>query len=99
MFDGTFIQAWARLVESVATIGIIVTALCLMLGIVERSEVLKHIGSIIGIAILLILVPAMLMNAWAALSLWQQIGIVAIGCTVWIFRQQPKRRARTKKGD
>ena len=95
MFDGTFIQAWARLVESVAVIGIIVTALCLMLGIVERSEVLKHIGSIIGIAILLILVPAMLVNAWSALPLWQQICVVAFGVAFWIWRR-PRPETRKK---
>jgi putative effector of murein hydrolase LrgA (UPF0299 family) len=87
MFEGTLLQAWARLVESVAVIGIVVTALCLMLGIVERREVLKHIESIIGIAILLILVPALIVNAWAVLSLWQQIGVVAIGVLIWILQR------------
>jgi low temperature requirement protein LtrA len=98
MFEGTFIQAWARLVESLATIGIIVTALCLMLGIVERSEVIKHIGAILGIAVVLILIPAMLVNAWAALSLWQQIGVAAIGIVIWRFRRQRRQvRNHTQK--
>lgn len=40
----------------------IVTTLCLMLRIVEQGETLRHAGSILGIAILLILIPAMLVN-------------------------------------
>ncbi len=86
MFEGTFIQVWALLVESLATIGIIVTALCLMAGLVERSEVLKHIGIILGFAIVLILIPAMLLNTWAAMSVWQWIGVVA-----WrLWKPQPQ---------
>ena len=90
-------QEWARLVESLATVGVIVTALCLMLGIVELGYVLKHIGAILGIAILLILVPIMMVSAWAAMSIWQKIGFAAICLAVLLFRRPRPHTGRTRE--
>jgi hypothetical protein len=97
MSGANFIQGWTQLVESLATIGIIVIALCLMLGIVERSDILKHIGAIFGIAIVLILIPAMLLSTWTAMSFWQRIGVAALGFAVLLFRQPPRRGSPKKK--
>jgi hypothetical protein len=78
-----FMQGWAKLIESLAILGIVVTALCLMLGIVELKDVPKRIGMIVGIAIVLIVGPAMLLNAWAAMSLLQRIGVAVAGFALW----------------
>lgn len=94
--DGSnFMQGWVVLAGSLATIAIILMAFGLMLGIVKPADAPKHIGAILVIVIGLMVVPGILANAWSAMSLWQQIALLAIGIGVfwWLRpRRQPRKR-------
>jgi hypothetical protein len=84
---------WTQLIQSLAILGIVVTALSLMLGIIERSEVLKHLAAIVGLAIVSILLPSMLVNSWEGISIWQKIEVAAI-CLAVVLLQRLRPHAR-----
>jgi hypothetical protein len=76
---------WDRLVESAAVMVFIVTAFALMFGIVKPSAAFKHLGVSLTMVILLIILPAAIVNTWLAISFWQQIGVLAVlvaGCAI-----------------
>jgi hypothetical protein len=88
-------HGWVALLGSLATIAIILTAIGLMLGIVKPADVMKHIGAILGIVIGLMVIAGILWSAWSAMSLWQQIALIAIGVVLlqWLRpRRQPRKR-------
>jgi len=95
MSEASLMHGWVSLLGSLAIIAIILTAIGLMLGIVKPADAPKHIGAILVIVIGLMVVPGILANAWSAMSLWQQIALLAIGIGVfwWLRpRRQPRKR-------
>jgi membrane-associated phospholipid phosphatase len=93
-----FMHGWISLLGLLTTIAIILTAFGLMLGIVKPADTIKRLGAIIGIVIALMLIPGILMGAWSSMSFWQQVGLVAIGITVWQWIR-PRGRTRNAKHD
>jgi hypothetical protein len=79
-------HAWVTLVESLATIALILTALGLMLGIVKPADAIKQVAAIAGALIVLMLIPQVLVNLWSAIFWWQWIGLAAIGICIWQWR-------------
>jgi hypothetical protein len=98
MTGPNFMQGWMRLFGLLATMAIILTAFGLMMGIVKPASAMKRLGAIIGIVIALMFIPGILVNAWSSMSLWQQIGLVAIAIAVWRCLR-PRRRTRNAKHD
>jgi len=97
MFPASFLDGIARLVGSVAAIAIILTALGLMVGIVKPAEAFKRIGVIVGIVILLMMLPAVLVNAWSSMSLWCRLGLAAVGIMVWAWWELRLARNRRRR--
>jgi hypothetical protein len=93
-----FMHGWVAFCGSLATIALILTAFGLMLRIVKPGDALKNIGAILGIAIALMLIPCILVSDWSAMSFWQQIGLVALGITLWQWLR-PRRRTRNTRHD
>jgi hypothetical protein len=89
--------AWVALIQSLAISALILTGLGLMLGVVKPADALKQVGAILGILILLVLIPDAPIKLWSAISLWQWVGLAAIGIVIWQWRR-PGRRAPQKKG-
>ena len=98
MSASNFMHGWVALTGSLATIALILTAFGIMLGIVKPADVLKHVGAILGIVIVLMLIPGVLVSAWSCMSLWQRIGLVAIGIGIWQWRR-PRRQTRKRKDE
>ena len=96
MNGSNFMQGWVALAGSVATIALILTAFGLMLGIVKPADALRRVAAILGIVIALMMAPGILAGVWSAMSLWQQIGLVAVGIGVWQLRR-PRRQPRKRK--
>lgn len=97
MSESSLMYGWMSLLGSIATIALILTAIGLMLGIVKPADVPKHIGAILVILVGLMVVPGIFVSAWSAMSLWQQIAIIAIGLCViqWLrSRRQPRNKNR-----
>jgi uncharacterized protein (DUF983 family) len=63
---------------------------------VKPSDVARHLGSILGIVILLIMLPAIMMNIWSSMSFWQHLGIVILGIMIGLSLRA-LRQARGKR--
>jgi hypothetical protein len=90
-------HAWVTLIQSLAVVALVLTALGLMLGIAKPADALKQVGAILGILIVLMLIPNALMNLWSGIPLWQWVGLAVIGVVVWKW-QRPRRRTPQKRG-
>jgi hypothetical protein len=98
MGESSLMHSWVSLLGSLATIGIILTAIGLMVGIVKPADAMKNIGAILAIVIGLMVIPGILGSAWSAMALWQQLGLagIGIGAVLWL---RPRQRARRGKGE
>ena len=74
----SLLELWDMIVESVAVIIIIVTAIGTMVGLVELSLALKRIMLALSYLVLLLVLPPVIVNAWRTLSLWQHIGLIVL---------------------
>ena len=95
MNGSNVMQGWVALAGSLTMIALILTAFGIMLGIVKPADTLRHIGAILGIVMLLMVLPAILVNIWLGMSLWQRLGLAAIGIGFWQWRR-PRRQARNR---
>jgi hypothetical protein len=89
-------QGWVAFAGSLAMIALILTAFGLMLGIVKPADALRRVAAILGIVMLLMVLPAVLVNLWSGMSLWQWLGLAVIGLVVWQWRR-PQRKSPTRK--
>jgi hypothetical protein len=95
MNGSNFMQGWVALAGSLAMIALILTAFGLMLGIVKPADALRRVAAILGIVMLLIVLPAVLVSIWSAMSVWQRLGLAAIGIGVWQWLR-PRRQTRKR---
>jgi hypothetical protein len=79
------------LIGALTTIALIVMAVAVMLGIIKRGDSLKHLGALLCVMILLTVLPGILIHSWAALTIWQQIGLLAIGVGIYFWRLSSRR--------
>jgi hypothetical protein len=87
MSGSNFMQGWVALAKSFAIIALILTAFGLMLGIVKHADAVNRVAAILRIVIVLMLAPGILAGVWSAISLWQQIALMAVGIDVWQLRR------------
>jgi hypothetical protein len=73
---------WASLLRAAAMLAIVLTVLGLMIGLVKPADLPKKLGNILGLVVALTILPDVLMSEWAQMSLWQQIGLAAIGVVI-----------------
>jgi hypothetical protein len=94
--ETNLMPGWAEIVESFALFAIAILAIGLIVSAVKPSEVVKHLGTILCIVILLLVLPAIMVTAWASMSYWQHLGIVIlgimIGLSLWALRESRKKR-------
>jgi hypothetical protein len=86
---------WDAIVECGAILALILTTLGMMVRFVELGEGLKRIGIVLGSAVLLVMLPAIMVNIWSALTIWQKLGVLAIiGLVVALPLSRRKRSHR-----
>ena len=95
MNGSNFMQGWVALAGSVATIALILTAFGLMLGIVKPADALRRVAAILGIVMLLMVLPAVLVNISSSMSLWQRFALAAIGFGICLLKR-PRRESRKR---
>jgi hypothetical protein len=61
-----------------------------MLGIVKPADALRRVGAILGIVTLLTVLPAVLVNIWSGMALWQRLGLAATALGVFLLKR-PRR--------
>jgi len=82
MIGTNLMRGWAGIVESVALLSIVILAIGLMISAVKPSEAARHLGTILLFLILLIMLPAIMVEAWSSMSFWQHLRIVILGIMV-----------------
>ncbi len=99
MNGSNFIEGWVALAGSVAMmIALILTAFGLMLGIAKPADALRRIGGILGVVMLLMVLPAVVVDVWSGMSLWQRLGLSAIALGLWQW-WRPRRESRKGRSD
>ena len=56
-----------------------------MLGVAKPVDILRHVGMMLAFTIILLTLPNVLMRVWLRMSIWQRIGLAAIGIGIWRF--------------
>jgi len=94
MFVTSLMQAWAGVVESVALIALIIIAIGIMVRVKKPPDAARHVGTVLCVVILLLILPAIIVNAWSSMTVWQHLGVVILGIvmglSLWAIRQTRK---------
>src|ERR1019366_5904134 len=98
MNGSNVMQGWVALAGSIAIIALILTAFGIMLGIVKPADAVRRIGAILGVVMLLMVLPAVLVNLWSGMSVWQRLALAAIGIGVWKWLR-PQQQTRKRRGE
>jgi hypothetical protein len=93
------LRLWDATVGYFAMAVIILTALGVMVRMVEAADGVKRIAATLGCSALLIILPAIIVGIWLRLTLWEQIGVCAVcGLVVaLILRQLKGKTHRTRR--
>lgn len=79
-------ESWISIVGSGAALALILVSLALMLQAIVPSQAMKLVGGIIVATLLLVLVPAMIVSSWGALSIWQRVAVSCLGLAALLTR-------------
>jgi len=79
MSEPNLLRAWDSIVGSATFLFIAVIALGLLVSFFKTTEALRHVIAILVIVLLLLMIPAMLLSFWNALSLLQRFFVLALG--------------------
>jgi hypothetical protein len=96
MPETNLLPGWVGIVESVALVVMAIFAIAVIVGEVKPADVARHLGSIFCIVILLILLPAIMMNIWSTMSYWQHLGIVILGIMIGLSLRALRQAHRRK---
>lgn len=77
--ETNLMHGWTEIVKLTVLIAMAIFAIGLILSAVTLSDVLKHLGKIISIVILLLVLPAIMVNLWSTVSYWQHLGTLILG--------------------
>ena len=98
MIETNLMRGWAGIVESGALLALTILAIGLIVSAVKPADVARHLGTIISIMIFLLVLPAIMVDAWSSMSYWQHLGILILGIMIGLslraFRQMRRRRDR-----
>lgn len=79
MSELNLLHAWDSIVGSAAFLFLAVIALGLLVSFFKTTVALRHVIFILFIVLLLMMIPAMLLGFWNALSLLQRFFVLALG--------------------
>jgi Ca2+/Na+ antiporter len=79
MSEPSLLRAWDSIVGSAAFLFMAVIALGLLVSFFKTTQALRHVIFVLLIVLLLLMIPAMLLSFWNALSLSQRFFVLALG--------------------
>ena len=97
MIGTRMLPGWPGIVEFI-TIGVVaILGIGVMVHAVNLKDVLRHLGSIVGVAIILIMLPGIMAGLWSAMTFWQKFGVVLLSAFLvlaggWFRNATRKRR-------
>lgn len=71
-----------------------VLALCVMVGAVKSGDALRHVGFIVGGALLLMMLPAIIVAQWYSMTFGQHFGIAMILVALILLISAAHRKSR-----
>jgi Zn-dependent protease with chaperone function len=98
MTGSSIVSGAESIIGSFALLALILVALGTIIGLVKPSEVVSHVGVIVGLTIVAILIVSVFVGLWMTMSLWQKVILAAIGLAVWQMRRE-QRSERRKRED
>jgi len=93
MIEARLISLWRGLVGSAALLAIIILGLCVMVSAVKFGDVPRRLGVIVSVVILLIMLPAIIVGLWNAMSFGQHLGIIVICAAIMLLVGSSRRRS------
>lgn len=96
MMEARLLPVWDGLVGAVALIALVLLALVIMGQTLELGDIPRHTGLILGVTILLLILPAILMGLWNAMSMKQHVSIIALGIATVLFSRASRRQPRDR---
>lgn len=97
MIEARIFSVWDGLVGSAALIAIIILALCVMVNTVEPSDAPRHLSVIVGVAIMLIMLPAAIVALWSSMTVGQHLGIAMIVIAIIFLISTAQRKSRNTR--
>ncbi len=94
------LHLWDEMAASLAVIVIVMTAIGLMLRLVEPTHAFKRVGLVLGCLILLLILPPILVGIWRSLSIGQQLGTIILAIALGVISSRavtPKARIRKRE--
>ena len=82
MIEARLLSVWDSLVGAAALIAVVILGLSVMVRAVNREDVLRRLGVIVGVVILLIMLPAIIVGLWNAMSFGQHLAIAAMAVAI-----------------
>jgi len=79
MSELSLLRVWNSIVGSAAFLFMVVIALGLLVSYYKTAAALRHVIFILCIVLLLLMIPAMLLSFWNALSLLQRFLVLVLG--------------------
>jgi uncharacterized membrane protein len=92
VIETRLLSLWDDLVESASLLAIIILSLRIMVSAVKPGDAPRHLGMVVGVAILLFMLPAILMGLWNTMSFGQHVGIVILCLAIVLFFSASRRR-------
>jgi hypothetical protein len=92
------LSLWGGFLRSAALIAITLLALCIMVSAVKLEDVPRHLGVIVGIVILLIMLPAIIVGLWNAMSFGQHLGMISLGIAIAVLLAASRGRSHDRRG-
>ena len=94
----SLLYCWDGIAVSVAAMIIMVTAIGLMVGVLEVAHAVRRIALVVGCMILLLILPPIMLGIWRTLSHWQCLGVILLTVgAVRVFSAMPGVRSKRSR--
>ena len=97
MIVAGLLSLWNKLVCVAALVAMIVIAFSLMVRVVTVSQAVRHLGTVLLAAILLIMLPPIILSIWSSMPFGQQAGICALAFLALLFLGAVKKKRPRKE--
>ena len=66
-------DSWVSIVGSLATVAFVLVSVALMLQAITSAQAIKMAAAVVVLTILIILLPALIINAWSGVSIREKL--------------------------
>jgi hypothetical protein len=92
----SLLNLWNVGAVTISLVVIVVTAIGMMVGLIELGQAFKRIGRVLGALVLLLAVPPIILGIWRSLRIGQQFGIIVLFLLVGMVALRGRVMSRKK---